>query len=90
MISGLRPAWALPGARVTVAGVHLPVPADGPPHVLIGADDAPVALASSHALALIVPEEAEGGLAAIRIDDEASGGAAKLKHWQFDGGQVDQ
>lgn len=69
VISGLRPAWALPGARVTVAGVHLPVPADGPPHVLVGAEDAHVALASSHTLALIVPEGAEGGLAAIRIDE---------------------
>ena len=69
VISGLRPAWALPGARVTVAGVHLPVPSDGPPHVLVGAQDAHVALASSHTLALMVPEDAEGGLAAIRIDE---------------------
>lgn len=69
VISGLRPAWALPGARVTVAGVHLPVPADGPPHVLVGAQDAHVALASPHRLAITVPEDAEGGLAAVRIDE---------------------
>ncbi len=69
VISGLRPAWALPGARVTVAGVHLPVPADGPPHVLVGAQDAHVALASPQRLAITVPEDAESGVAAIRIDE---------------------
>ena len=69
VISGLRPAWALPGARVTVEGVHLPVPADGPPHVLVGIQDAHVALASPHRLAVTVPEDAEGGIAAIRIDE---------------------
>ena len=69
VISGLRPAWALPGARVTVAGVHLPVPADGPPHVLVGAQDAQVALASPHRLAITIPNDAEGGQVAIRIDE---------------------
>ena len=67
-VSALRPAWAIPGARVTLEGVHLPVPADSPPHVLVGPHDAHVVAASPTSLRIIVPEEAQGS-SAIRIDE---------------------
>jgi sugar lactone lactonase YvrE len=69
VISSVRPGWVVPGARVTVEGSHLPVPPDGPPHVLVGALDAHVVGASHRALRIRVPAEAEGGTAAIRIDE---------------------
>lgn len=69
VISALRPAWAVPGARVAITGVHLPVPADGPPHVLVGTRNAQVAAASHECLRIVVPEDAEPGTAAIRIDE---------------------
>jgi streptogramin lyase len=65
----VHPPWALPGARVRVTGVHLPLPAEGPPHVLVGARDARVVAASSQAIRLIVPAESEGGTTTVRIDE---------------------
>ena len=67
-VSALRPAWAVPGARVSLEGIHLPVPADGPPHVLVGTHDAHVVAASPTSVRIIVPEEARGS-SAIRIDE---------------------
>jgi len=67
-VSALRPAWAVPGARVSLEGIHLPVPADGPPHVLVGTHDAHVVAASPSSVRIIVPEEARGS-SAIRIDE---------------------
>ena len=67
-VSALRPTWAVPGARVSVEGIHLPVPADGPPHVLVGAHDAHVVAASPVSLRIVVPDEARGS-SAIRIDE---------------------
>jgi sugar lactone lactonase YvrE len=69
VISSVRPGWVVPGARVTVEGAHLPVPADGPPHVLVGTLDAHVIGASHRSLRIIVPAEAAGGSTAIRIDE---------------------
>ena len=69
VISALRPRWAVPGAPVSIEGVHLPVPSDGPPHVLVGAADAHVASASHRALRIIVPEDSGGGTLAVRIDE---------------------
>ena len=69
VISALKPAWAVPGAVVAIDGVHLPVPADGPPHVLVGAADAHVTAASHRSLRIVVPADAEGGTAAVRIDE---------------------
>ena len=69
VISSVRPGWAVPGARVTVEGAYLPVPADGPPHVLVGGLDAHVVAASHRSLRIVVPPEAEGGTSAIRIDE---------------------
>jgi sugar lactone lactonase YvrE len=69
VISALRPGWAVPGAPVSIEGIHLPVPAGGPPHVLVGAADAHVLSASHRALRILVPAEADGGTAAVRIDE---------------------
>ncbi len=69
VISALRPGWAVPGAPVSIEGVHLPVPAGGPPHVLVGARDAHVIAASHRTLRIAVPPDAEGGTAAVRIDE---------------------
>jgi sugar lactone lactonase YvrE len=69
VISALKPAWAVPGAAVTIEGVHLPVPADGPPHVLVGTKDAHVVAASHSSLTITVPDDAEPGSAPVRIDE---------------------
>lgn len=69
VISGLKPAWAVPGGMVSVQGIHLPVPADGPPHVLIGSKDAHVVAASNSSLTVVVPEDAEAGKVPLRIDE---------------------
>lgn len=69
--SGLRvePSRALPGARVAVSGKHLPLPAEGLPHVLVGAADARVVAASSRSVRFIVPSDASGGTLPVRIDE---------------------
>ena len=69
VISALRPVWAVPGGRVSIEGAHLPVPPDGPPHVLVGAKDARVVSASHRSLRILVPEDSEGGTLAVRIDE---------------------
>ncbi len=69
VISAVRPAWAVPGAPVSIDGIHLPVPAEGPPHVLVGGDDARVTRASHKSIRITVPPESEGGTLAIRIDE---------------------
>ena len=69
VISKLRPVWAVPGGRVSIEGVHLPVPADGPPHVLVGTRDARVTSASAECLRIQVPDDADGGTSAVRIDE---------------------
>ena len=50
VISSVRPGWAVPGASVVISGVHLPLGADGPPHVLVGPHDARVVAASRQSL----------------------------------------
>ena len=69
IISTVRPEWVVPGATVTLGGRHLPVPADGPPHVLVGNEDAHVVAATPDSLRIIVPASAEGGTMAVRIDE---------------------
>lgn len=69
VITAVRPSWVIPGARIVVDGVHLPLRADGPPHVLVGPHDAHVVGASHHSIRLIVPPAAEGGTMAVRIDE---------------------
>jgi sugar lactone lactonase YvrE len=59
----------VPGASVVVSGVHLPLGADGPPHVLVGPHDARVLAASRQSLRLTIPAASEGGTTSIRIDE---------------------
>jgi sugar lactone lactonase YvrE len=61
----------VPGARVALVGVHFPLPADGPPHVLVGADDAHVVAASHEVIRIVIPATARGGTTAIRVDELA-------------------
>jgi sugar lactone lactonase YvrE len=68
-ILSVRPGWVVPGGRVVVDGVHLPIGADGPPHVLVGTHDARVLAASHRSLTFAVPAAAEGGTTAVRIDE---------------------
>jgi sugar lactone lactonase YvrE len=69
VVSAVRPRWAIPGGRIAIQGIQLPVPVDGPPHVLVGTHDARVVAASSSAIKLVVPVEAEGGTMPVRIDE---------------------
>jgi len=78
VISSIRPGWVVPGGRVVIEGRHLPVPADGPPHVLVGSHDAHVVGASHASIRLVVPAESEGGKTAVRVD-EMPGEAAYLE-----------
>jgi sugar lactone lactonase YvrE len=59
----------VPGGRVALEGAHFPLPADGPPHVLVGSRDAHVVAASPRAIRFVVPPTAEGGPAVVRIDE---------------------
>jgi len=67
----------VPGGRVLLQGRHLPVPADGPPHVLVGEHDAHVVSASNTAIRFVVPAAAEGGAMTVRVD-ELPGVSAEL------------
>lgn len=69
VISTVRPGWAVPGGRIAITGVHLPLPADGPPHVLVGAEDAQVVAASHDTVRVVVPPGSEGGTLSVRIDE---------------------
>jgi sugar lactone lactonase YvrE len=69
VISSIRPGWAVPGGRVVIDGKHLPMPTDGPPHVLVGPHDAHVVGASHGSIRLVVPAESDGGTTAVRIDE---------------------
>jgi sugar lactone lactonase YvrE len=77
-LTAVEPSWALPGARVAIVGHHFPLSADGPPHVLIGSADARVVAASSHAIRVVVPPDAAGGRATVRLD-ELPGESAHLE-----------
>jgi sugar lactone lactonase YvrE len=69
VISAVRPGWAVPGGRIAVSGVHLPVPTEGPPHALVGPHDAHVVAASRSLIRLVIPAAAEGGTMAVRFDE---------------------
>jgi sugar lactone lactonase YvrE len=68
VLSTIRPRGAVPGGRVTLIGTRLPVPADGPPHVTIGGQDARVVSASSRAIGVLVPEVV-GGPLPVRVTE---------------------
>ena len=61
-------ARALAGARLAVSGTHLPLPAEGLPHVLVGEAEARVVAASSSQVRFIVPTDAPGGVQPVRVD----------------------
>src|SRR6476660_8157959 len=69
VVSAVRPRWAIPGGRIVISGTQLPLPPDGPPHVLVGRHDARVVAASPGHIRLVVPTEAEGGTMPVRIDE---------------------
>jgi sugar lactone lactonase YvrE len=68
-IAAIHPAWALPGARVAITGPHLPLPAEGFPHVSIGGVEARVVGASANAIRVVVPATTERGRLTVRIDE---------------------
>lgn len=66
-ISAVAPVRAVEGGRVTIRGSGFPI--DPPPEVRIGDASARVAFASSSRLVIIVPPDADGGLAPLRIGE---------------------
>lgn len=66
VLSDIHPRGAVPGGRVTLRGIGLPVPADGPPSVTIGGVSARVVASSSTALGVLVPS-IEGRAQPIRV-----------------------
>jgi sugar lactone lactonase YvrE len=71
-ITAVAPGWAVPGGRVAIQGARFPIPADGPPRLRIGGDDAHVVAASADCIRFIVPPTSEGGELAIRVQDATS------------------
>ena len=65
----VEPSRALPGGRLGVTGVHVPLPPEGLPHALVGTSDARVVAASSRHVRIIVPADTEGGILPVRIDE---------------------
>ncbi len=68
VLSASYPRGVTPGARLELTGSRLPVPADGPPRVWVGALEARVVAASSWAVSIIVPVECAGGPTPVRVD----------------------
>lgn len=65
----VEPRWALPGAPVLIRGALVPLPQQGPPHVLVGTHDARVTAASRRGIRIAIPSGAEGGSMPVRIDE---------------------
>jgi len=78
VLTTVDPSWALPGGRVALVGAHFPLPPDGPPHVLVAGGDARVVAASSRTIRVVVPADAVGGHADVRVD-ELPGAVAPLE-----------
>ena len=66
-ISSIRPVWALSGGRVTLEGTDLADDMTTLPAVRFGVNQARVARASSQAITVVVPAEAEGGHTPVRL-----------------------
>lgn len=77
MITGVHPGWSVPGGRVRVTGSGLPLPANGPPLVRVGAEPAHVAAASRESISLIVPA-VDGGDLTIAIDGTDDAAALRV------------
>jgi len=67
-VTAVRPLWGIEGGRITLQGEDFPVD-PAVPHVRVGAQPARLAAASSSSLTVMIPEGAEGGSTAIRIDE---------------------
>ncbi len=79
VVSARRPQWVVPGGRVVLDGVDLPLEAHGPPRVTIGGLAARVAFASTTRLRVTVPESLDGGHAAVRVEPgEIDGGSVQV------------
>jgi sugar lactone lactonase YvrE len=68
VLTATYPRGVVPGARLDLNGARLPVPADGPPRVWFGRQEARVAAASSRVVTVVVPPELEGGVTSVRIE----------------------
>ncbi len=64
----LAPHWVVPGGRVRLTGVDLPLGVQGPPRVLVGDRQAHVRAASIGSVTISVPLTVTGGPTAIRFD----------------------
>jgi sugar lactone lactonase YvrE len=69
LVTAVEPPWALPGGKVAILGGHFPLPADGPPHVLIETADARVVAASPRSIRVVVPSGVRGGMSTVRLDE---------------------
>ena len=70
-VTSVEPAWAVPGARVTVHGRAFPVSGERLPVVHVAGLDAHVVVAGTSRLGVIVPEGAPGGRVAVTVDGAA-------------------
>ena len=64
----VRPAWVVPGGRVTIEGGPRDLPEDGPPDVRIGPERAHVVAISTSRVRVTVPAALDGGPFPIHID----------------------
>jgi len=64
----VEPAWALPGARVTILGEAFPVEGERLPVVRVAGFETHVVLAGTSRLGVIVPDGAPGGRAVVTIE----------------------
>lgn len=67
-IAAIRPLWAVPGGRITIEGTDLVSDATVIPDVRLGAHPARPVRASSGAVTVVVPAEAEGGHTPVRFE----------------------
>ena len=67
-ITSIRPVWALAGGRVTFEGVNLVADMTVLPAVTLGGSPARIVRASSQAITVVVPTDAEGGHAPVRLE----------------------
>lgn len=70
-VTSVEPAWALPGARVTIHGDGLPVDGERLPTVRVAGLEAHVVVAATTRFGVIVPDGAPGGRSVVAIDGAA-------------------
>ena len=67
-VMSVEPAWAVPGARVTIRGTGFLVSGERLPVVRVAGLDAHVVVAGTSRLGVIVPEGYPGGRAVVTVD----------------------